>query len=169
MASSMGQSLGTGWETGVTIFKVFLMTDPLSYKHAYRRNLPHIQPPGATLFVTFRLAGSLPVEVLERWRKEAKVREKLLASLPEGEQDERRSLEERRFFGRYDAELDGASCGPTWLRRPDVAAAVAGRLHGRDGEIYDLIAFTIMPNHVHSVFTPRLKGDDDYHALPWIM
>lgn len=122
-----------GWETGVTIFKVFLMTDPLSYKHVYRRNLSHVQPPGATLFVTFRLAGSLPAEVLERWREEAKVREKLLASLPEGERDERRYLEGRRFFGRYDAELDGASYGPTWLRRPDVAAAVAGRLHVKAG------------------------------------
>jgi len=109
------------------------MTDPLSYKHVYRRNLPHVQPPGATLFVTFRLAGSLPAEVLERWREEAKVREKLLASLPEEEQDARRYLEGRRFFGRYDAELDGASYGPTWLRRPDVAAAVAGRLHVKAG------------------------------------
>lgn len=34
----------------------------------YRRNLPHIHPPGATFFVTFRLglAGSLPPEVVER-------------------------------------------------------------------------------------------------------
>ena len=32
----------------------------LDYKPDYRRNLPHIQPPSATFFVTFRLAGSLP-------------------------------------------------------------------------------------------------------------
>ena len=32
----------------------------LDYKLHYRRNLPHLQPPGATLFVTFRLAGSIP-------------------------------------------------------------------------------------------------------------
>ena len=25
------------------------------YQESYDRNLPHIQPPGATLFVTFRL------------------------------------------------------------------------------------------------------------------
>ncbi|MDQ6651305.1 MAG: hypothetical protein M3Y84_01020 [Acidobacteriota bacterium] len=31
-----------------------------NYQRSYRRNLPHIQPPGSTFFVTFRLAGSLP-------------------------------------------------------------------------------------------------------------
>ncbi|HEY8205051.1 MAG TPA: hypothetical protein VIF81_10025 [Pyrinomonadaceae bacterium] len=39
-------------------------SDRLGYKSFYRRNLPHIQPVGATLFVTFRLAGSLPQQVL---------------------------------------------------------------------------------------------------------
>src|SRR5688572_30411852 len=31
----------------------------LNYRSSYRRNLPHVQPPGAILFITFRLAGSL--------------------------------------------------------------------------------------------------------------
>ena len=40
------------------------------YKPFYRRNLPHIQPPGATFFVTFHLAGSLPRTVLQQWKTE---------------------------------------------------------------------------------------------------
>jgi len=35
----------------------------LEYQISYRRHLPHLQPPGAILFITFRLAGSIPVEV----------------------------------------------------------------------------------------------------------
>jgi hypothetical protein len=50
-----------------------LMNLPLmshfNYKSSYHRNLPHIQPPGATLFVTFRLAGSLPQSIIEQWQK----------------------------------------------------------------------------------------------------
>jgi len=42
------------------------------YKPSYERNLPHIQPPVATLFVTFRLDGSIPEPVLEQWRTEKK-------------------------------------------------------------------------------------------------
>ena len=36
----------------------------------YRRKLPHIQPQGATFFVTFRLAGSLPDAVIELLKAE---------------------------------------------------------------------------------------------------
>ena len=39
------------------------------YKPFYRRNLPHIQPSGATFFVTFHLAGSLPRRILEQSEK----------------------------------------------------------------------------------------------------
>src|ERR1044072_5471036 len=39
-------------------------SDRLGYKSFYRRNLPHIQPVGADLFLTFRLADSLPSNVL---------------------------------------------------------------------------------------------------------
>ena len=47
------------------------MMNQLSYKHTYVKNLPHIQPPGATLFVTYRLAGSLPASVIQRLMEEA--------------------------------------------------------------------------------------------------
>lgn len=48
------------------------------YKSFYRRNLPHIQPVDTALFLTFRLAGSLPKEVLGRMRDEKLVLEKAL-------------------------------------------------------------------------------------------
>lgn len=44
----------------------------------YRRNLPHTHPSGATFFVTFRLAGSLPAEVIERLRQELTEEERQL-------------------------------------------------------------------------------------------
>ena len=37
----------------------------------YERNLPHRLPPGTTLFITYRLAGSLPSEVVQRMAEEA--------------------------------------------------------------------------------------------------
>jgi hypothetical protein len=44
------------------------MMNQFEYQEFYCRNLPHIQPPEATLFVTFRLDGSIPEPVLEKWR-----------------------------------------------------------------------------------------------------
>ncbi len=52
------------------------------YKQFYRRKLPHIHSPGSTLFVTFRLAGSIPKKVLQQWLAE----KSLLARQPSTEE-----------------------------------------------------------------------------------
>lgn len=43
----------------------------------YRRNLPHWQPKGATYFITFILAGSLPGKALEKIRHQRTLLEHL--------------------------------------------------------------------------------------------
>ncbi len=40
------------------------------YKQFRRRKLPHIHPPGALLFVTFRLAGSIPKAIIKECESE---------------------------------------------------------------------------------------------------
>ena len=52
-----------------------------AYKNFYRRNLPHIQPKGAIIFVTFRLANSLPKEVIEKLKAEHEEAEKKIEVL----------------------------------------------------------------------------------------
>jgi REP element-mobilizing transposase RayT len=140
------------------------------YKPEYERNLPHIQPPGATLFITFRLAGSIPLEVLRQLKEEAEAREKQIAQSADA--DEQASLlyqERKRQFGRWDDALDHASNGPFWLQQPEIAATVAESLHYRDSKVYALDVFCIMPNHVHTVFTPLAKEEGVCHALQTIM
>src|SRR3990170_3772542 len=100
----------------------------------YRRNLPHIQPPGATFFITFRLAGSIPAAVLAALWAEAERMQAELERAPDfPERAERIYLEQRRFFGRWDAVLDTGD-GPDWLRNPAVAALVAENMHRFDGQ-----------------------------------
>ena len=125
----------------------------------YHRNLPHIQPPGGTFFVTFRLAGSMPADVLAMLHAEAERTHAELERLPASpERAERLYLEERRFFGKWDAVLDQGK-GPNWLRNTgELAELIADAMHFFDGKRYDLFAYCIMSNHVHVVFTPLLKG-----------
>jgi len=135
----------------------------------YRRNLPHFQPPGATLFITFRLAGSFPAAVLADLRAEAKRMQAELQREPDSpERSERIYRAQRRFFGKWDAALD-AGAGPDWLSKPDVAALVAEEMHYFDGMRYDLLAYCVMPNHVHVIFTPLLKTESVYYPLAQIM
>src|ERR1043166_7475363 len=53
------------------------VSDRLGFKSFYRRNLPHIQPINATLFVTFRLIGSLPLHVIARMTHERQTLEEV--------------------------------------------------------------------------------------------
>lgn len=136
----------------------------LDYQHTHRRRLPHIQPPGATLFVTYRLFGSLPIYVLQALEQEASAdQERVLAKT----MDEYEA--EKRRFGRWDRALDDEQSGPHWLRRPEVAELVVESLQHLDGEKYELMAVTVMSNHVHVVFTPLEIEDGKYYALSRIM
>jgi REP element-mobilizing transposase RayT len=140
------------------------------YKPEYERNLPHIQPPGASLFVTFRLAGSIPKVVLERLKMENQENERGIVQTAEPAEQSRFLYEEqKRQFGRYDAVLDEVSSGPVWLSQPEIAEIVMEAMHYRDGNVYDLEVFCIMPNHVHTVFSPLENETGGWYALQSIM
>ncbi|MEA3345020.1 MAG: transposase [Chloroflexota bacterium] len=142
----------------------------LEYRLFYRRHLPHIQPPGATLFLTFRLADSIPAEVLQQLLEESQRVETILENIPDSQERRRRAyLEQRRLFGKWDKALGTAQSGPFWLRNPRIAALVSESLHYRNGQVYDLHAFCIMPNHVHLVCMPLPKANGTYHAVSAIM
>jgi putative transposase len=142
----------------------------LSFKQTYRRNLPHIQPPGATIFITFRLAGSLPREKMQELIDEANRIECQLEQIQDKKARAKNAdRENRRLFGMWDALLDAGSTGPQWLANAQVAGQVSESLKYRDGEVYDLDTFCIMSNHVHAIITPLAREDQTYHSLPAIM
>jgi putative transposase len=137
----------------------------MTTKTYYRRNLPHYQPPGATYFVTFRLAGSLPQEAVARLNEErAKAERQLLET---GGREEKGRINELRkqHFARFDKLLDTARQGPRWLQNAEVAGVVSNAIHYRDGREYKLLAYCIMPNHVHLVMTLERNRISLYKVL----
>jgi REP element-mobilizing transposase RayT len=120
-----------------------------------RGYLPHVKREGAAYFVTFRLADSLPKDVLLRFERERAERLRLLNEAknkgwqsPDSEEEINRDL--RRKIERY---LDQGH-GECHLRRPDVAELVARSLLHFEGERYLLSDWVVMPNHVHVVVWP---------------
>ncbi len=146
-------------------------------KEFYYRHLPHWQPRGAVLFVTFRLKNSLPVELIQSLREEQEREKILLQQSPAEEPARQISLEQHRYFEKWDGHLDEAQYGPRWLAQPEIASIVKEALHYRDGKVFDLHAFCIMSNHVHVVFEPLSRSGwqpdhdgSEYHSdLPKIM
>ena len=126
-----------------------------------RRRLPHWYVPCAVHFVTYRLAGTIPVAVLERLRAE---RDGRLRATPADGTTEQQGREEAHlaFFAGYDGYLDSNS-HLQWLAEPQVAAMVRGNLYHYHGRDYHLVAYCIMPNHVHVLLQPTadLEVADD--------
>jgi len=144
--------------------------DRLAYRLHYERQLPHYQPPGAVMFLTWRLAGSLPRHILNQLKAEAEQARRELAQIEDPEERQQQVYrKQRQLFGRWDSFLDEAASGPTWLREPAVAEQVVESLHYRDGEVYDLDTFCVMPNHVHALFQPLECNEGEYHSLSSIM
>jgi REP element-mobilizing transposase RayT len=115
----------------------------------FRRRLPHWHPSNATFFVTFRLAGSLPYRVSEQLRREQEAEEQRLARRYQAEALAKERYElSKKMFARYDAYLDRGT-GPCWLAERRVAEMVQREIHNLHPQIYHLIAYCIMPNHVH--------------------
>lgn len=106
----------------------------------YRRRLPHWIPPDATVFVTWRLAGSMPAGTPE-------------FPTQSGNPAAVRSLPNR---------CDQCNPGPLWLQEPGVADMLVKAL--RYGEtvrrLYSLHAWVIMPNHVHVILRPQVDLSD---------
>lgn len=122
----------------------------ISESDYYKRNLPHLQPSNAEYFVTFRLKGSLPQKVVQRLKKEQELIKndtKDLLNLTPTEKAKRNNI-----FKQYEELLDSSICGPTWLKKAEVAAIVEEAILFRNDRNYNLYAFTIMSNHIHLVF-----------------
>lgn len=56
--------------------------EQLDHDIFYERNLPHYQPAGATIFITFRLVGSLPRSTLLWLAEEANRYKKMTTQGP---------------------------------------------------------------------------------------
>ncbi len=131
---------------------------PAKPVECYERQLPHWRQNGATYFVTFRLADSLPREKqieLERLRGGR------LGAGPTPHTRQAREQATRLLGQRLDQWLDDGM-GSCVLREPRHASMVAESLHAFDGDRYELDAYVVMPNHVHVAVRP-LRPDE--HAL----
>ena len=89
-----------------------------------RGYLPHFDSQDSVQFVTFRLSDSLPAQVAAQLS---------IGNRPQSSTEE---------------VLDRC-LGACWLRRPEIARLVEEALLVFDGQRYRLLAWTIMPNHVH--------------------
>jgi hypothetical protein len=93
----------------------------------------------------------MPAETLAKW---AELRDALRATHANTVARD----DDRARWAKMDQFLD-ASHGACWLRDSAVAAVVAHALKHFDGTRYRLLAWIIMPNHVHAVLQPHAGNE----------
>jgi len=109
----------------------------------YERKLPHLQSINADYFLTYRLADSIPMSVLEKIR----------------------ATETSARFIEMESYLDSPGNGPYWLKQPGIATEVYNSLIHLDKTKINLKCFTIMSNHVHSLFSIKNPADNLFKIM----
>ena len=126
----------------------------LDYQFFYKRNLPHLQPESALIFVTYRLAFDLPKEVLSNLLEIRKLYDSKLVKVNEMEKLKLKKICNKYLFELEDDYFDRSKSTPLWLQNDDVAQVVMNSLRFNDGKLYELHLAMIMPNHIHMIIKP---------------
>jgi REP element-mobilizing transposase RayT len=134
-------------EAASTFFNAFDPSEPVGNLSG---NLPHWRQDGATYFITYRTADSLPKEKLQQWLDE---RAKWLRENPEPHSESQRGEYWERFPVRFQAWLD-QGYGGCVLGRIEFRNIVENALCHFDGDRYELRDHVVMANHVHVIVTP---------------
>lgn len=121
-------------------------------------DLPHWYMPGAAHFVTYRLADTIPVDVLKRLRAERDARlrragKPTLAASTTSTSTGTKAQAHKQFFAAYDRYLD-RGLSVRWLENSAVAEIIIGNLYHHHQVKYQLLEYSVMPNHVHVLFVP---------------
>lgn len=107
--------------------------------------LPHWQQAGATYFITFRLADSVPRQLRDQWESERTI---WLRWNPPPHTPEQETEYHKRFSQQMERWLD-AGHGECVLRQPICAGILGDALRHFDGERCCQIAWVVVTNHMH--------------------
>lgn len=150
----MGQAFQPAKSVGQAFQPAALLPEPPVLEGLFRRRrLPHWDVPDGIYFVTTCLEGSIPAQGLVdlyRYRDELAVRAKP-PNLSEAEWDLHRH---KLLFACFDKLID-LQPAVKHLENPGAANIVRDAIYHFAGERYDLLAFVVMPSHLHWVFRPR--------------
>ena len=124
--------------------------DPHSRITHTENRLPHWQQPGAAYFVTFHLGDAVPKPLIDRWQEERAAWLRHHPPEPWTPEVEREYHE--RFSGQVEQWLD-AGHGSCALRDPQSARIAGEALAFFEGARCTQLAWVVMPNHVHVLFT----------------
>ena len=130
-------------------------------KTFYKAKFPHIHPIGSTFFITFRLEGSIPRTELKSMKTTYLHKLDNLIKITDTKSRNQKIFDLRkRYLSKYDELMHNIDTGPTYMKSPKIMDIIKGQLHRFDGQLYDLICYSIMSNHVHMLIDTKIQLED---------
>jgi REP element-mobilizing transposase RayT len=125
--------------------------------------LPHIYPVGATFFITFRLADSLPQSKLNALKEKFNKRKREIEQLNLSKAKKVKAIHRlrKKIFGIFDKQLDEAPYGDCHMNETTVAQIIWDEIFQYDKLYYDVHHISIMPNHVHMLIDTSVQVQED--------
>ncbi|RKY56230.1 MAG: hypothetical protein DRP89_01765 [Candidatus Neomarinimicrobiota bacterium] len=96
-----------------------LQTESDTQKYFYKRNLPHYYQPGACYFITFRLAGSLPIKIVRKLKEEYEFPKQIIGRSLKNKKELEQQLSDswKRYCWEIDKLLREYKKSPKYLGR----------------------------------------------------
>ena len=160
-------------ESQLTLPPAFKGFNPRGAMRIYYRNLPHWRQPGATYFLTFRLADSIPASVMEEMEAERLlwIRNLNDANAKVGGEISETLWEDYQAFlvrtmRRYESVMD-ACHGSCLLKHSVAREIVSNALLHFNGDRCEVHGFVVMPNHVHVAVRPLSDWQPEHLLHSW--
>jgi REP element-mobilizing transposase RayT len=112
-----------------------------------RGYIPHFDQLNLIQLITFRLYDAVPEALILEWKNELSLIGKISMNNP-------RQVALQKRINKYEDSCHGAC----WLHNKNIAAIVEKAILYFDGDRYNIIAWCIMPNHVHAIIETK-KGN----------
>jgi len=121
--------------------------------------LPHIYPIGATFFITFRLADSLPQHIFKKLKFEFDIEESKIKKVVFDTNAKEEMLYDlrKKLFGKFDQQLDSHPYGACHLKDSMIAQILWDKIFQYHGKYYNVEALSVMPNHVHMLLDTSIQ------------
>lgn len=142
-------------------------------KIVFVNRFKHEYLPGHYYFITYRLMNSATKGLYKkRMQKLANELEELKRQ-PLTESLRIKIITRKKQIKRINIRLKDPNYKPNlWLSIPEIREIIKENLHYNEGKFYDLMAYSIMPNHVHVILKPlefdkmSVKYNPGLHKCP---
>ncbi|HPR18418.1 MAG TPA: transposase [Candidatus Cloacimonadota bacterium] len=144
------------------------MKNQFFYREFYKRNLPHFQPANGTFFITICLAKALTGKKIEDLRQKKADFERMFKNVDPSKRLLILKEFHRSYFKDFDSFINSQS-KKDWLSQPTIEEKIKENLFHWNSIRYSLVAFCIMPNHIHILLKPIRESLNIYESLSQIM